>query len=42
MTKDERERTSQLLQRLAQDHAVLVVEHDMEFSSDGPSGDGTA
>jgi urea transport system ATP-binding protein len=31
MTKDERERTGQLLQRLAQDHAVLVVEHDMEF-----------
>jgi urea transport system ATP-binding protein len=31
MTKDEREKTGQLLQRLAQDHAVLVVEHDMEF-----------
>jgi urea transport system ATP-binding protein len=31
MTKNERERTGQLLQRLAQDHAVLVVEHDMEF-----------
>jgi urea transport system ATP-binding protein len=31
MTRDERERTGQLLQRIAQDHAVLVVEHDMEF-----------
>jgi len=31
MTKDEREKTGQLLQRLAQHHAVLVVEHDMEF-----------
>jgi len=31
MTRDEREKTGQLLQRIAQDHAVLVVEHDMEF-----------
>ena len=31
MTKDEREKTGQLLQWIAQDHAVLVVEHDMEF-----------
>lgn len=31
MTRDEREKTGQLLQRLAQQHAVLVVEHDMEF-----------
>jgi urea transport system ATP-binding protein len=31
MTRDEREKTAQLLQRIAQDHAVLVVEHDMEF-----------
>ncbi len=31
MTREERERTGQLLQRLAQDHAILVVEHDMEF-----------
>jgi urea transport system ATP-binding protein len=31
MTGGEREKTAQLLQRMAQDHAVLVVEHDMEF-----------
>jgi urea transport system ATP-binding protein len=31
MTRDEREKTGQLLQWLARDHAVLVVEHDMEF-----------
>jgi urea transport system ATP-binding protein len=31
MTRDEREKTGELLQRIAQDHAVLVVEHDMEF-----------
>jgi urea transport system ATP-binding protein len=31
MTGQEREHTAQLLQRMAQDHAVLVVEHDMEF-----------
>lgn len=31
MTRDERDRTGALLQRIAQDHAVLVVEHDMEF-----------
>ncbi|HSF29132.1 MAG TPA: urea ABC transporter ATP-binding protein UrtD [Candidatus Tectomicrobia bacterium] len=31
MTGKEREKTSQLLRRMAQDQAVLVVEHDMEF-----------
>jgi urea transport system ATP-binding protein len=31
MTGREREKTAQLLQHMAQDHAVLVVEHDMEF-----------
>jgi urea transport system ATP-binding protein len=31
MTQEERERTGELLQWLAKDHAVLVVEHDMEF-----------
>jgi len=31
MTGEEREKTGQLLQQLAKDHAVLVVEHDMEF-----------
>ena len=31
MTRDEREKTGELLQMLAKDHAVLVVEHDMEF-----------
>ena len=31
MTREEREKTSELLQWLARDHAVLVVEHDMEF-----------
>jgi urea transport system ATP-binding protein len=31
MTAEEREKTSRLLQQLAKDHAVLVVEHDMEF-----------
>ncbi len=31
MTREERERTSELLQWLAKDHAVVVVEHDMEF-----------
>jgi urea transport system ATP-binding protein len=31
MTREEREKTSELLQWLAKDHAVLVVEHDMEF-----------
>jgi urea transport system ATP-binding protein len=31
MTKEEREKTGELLQWLAKDHAVLVVEHDMEF-----------
>lgn len=31
MTREEREKTAVLLQKLAVDHAVLVVEHDMEF-----------
>jgi len=31
MTGKEREKTAALLRRMAQDHAVLVVEHDMEF-----------
>lgn len=31
MTRDEREKTGELLLRLAKEHAVLVVEHDMEF-----------
>jgi urea transport system ATP-binding protein len=31
MTRDERDRTSELLLELAKEHAVLVVEHDMEF-----------
>ena len=31
MTGKEREKTAQLLQRMAQEHAILVVEHDMEF-----------
>lgn len=31
MTRDEREKTAELLLWLARDHAVLVVEHDMEF-----------
>jgi urea transport system ATP-binding protein len=31
MTREEREKTALLLQDLARDHAVLVVEHDMEF-----------
>lgn len=31
MTKEEREKTGVLLQNLAKNHAVLVVEHDMEF-----------
>jgi urea transport system ATP-binding protein len=31
MTGKEREKTAELLQRMAQDHAILVVEHDMEF-----------
>jgi urea transport system ATP-binding protein len=31
MTRDEREKTAELLQWLAKEHAVLVVEHDMEF-----------
>jgi urea transport system ATP-binding protein len=31
MTGKEREKTAQLLQGMAQEHAILVVEHDMEF-----------
>jgi urea transport system ATP-binding protein len=31
MSRDERERTGELLRRLARDHTVLVVEHDMAF-----------
>ena len=31
MTREEREKTGHLLQTLAKNHAVLVVEHDMEF-----------
>jgi urea transport system ATP-binding protein len=31
MSGKEREKTAELLQRMAQDHAILVVEHDMEF-----------
>ena len=31
MTIEEREKTGELLQGLAKDHSVLVVEHDMEF-----------
>ena len=31
MTPAERERTTDLLRRAAEDHAVIVVEHDMEF-----------
>jgi len=31
MTTEERERTAALLRGLAQDHAIVVVEHDMEF-----------
>ena len=31
MTREEREKTGEILQDLAREHAVLVVEHDMEF-----------
>jgi len=31
MTKDERERTGVLLQQIAKEHTVVVIEHDMEF-----------
>ena len=31
MTREEREKTGEILQDLAKEHAVLVVEHDMEF-----------
>jgi urea transport system ATP-binding protein len=31
MSRDERERTGELLQSVARDHTVLVVEHDMDF-----------
>ena len=31
MSRDERDRTGELLQSVARDHTVLVVEHDMAF-----------
>nr|WP_255688104.1 urea ABC transporter ATP-binding protein UrtD [Actinocorallia sp. API 0066] len=31
MSKDERERTGELLTEIARDHTVIVIEHDMEF-----------
>jgi urea transport system ATP-binding protein len=31
MSRDERERTGELLRQVARDHTVVVVEHDMEF-----------
>ena len=31
MTREEREKTGEILQDLTKEHAVLVVEHDMEF-----------
>jgi urea transport system ATP-binding protein len=31
MTRDERERTGALLQEIAKNHTVVVIEHDMEF-----------
>jgi urea transport system ATP-binding protein len=31
MTKEERERTGTLLQQIARNHTVVVIEHDMEF-----------
>lgn len=31
MSKDERERTGELLTSVADDHTVIVIEHDMEF-----------
>ncbi|GAB3670624.1 urea ABC transporter ATP-binding protein UrtD [Actinocorallia lasiicapitis] len=31
MSKDERERTGELLTEIAKDHTVIVIEHDMEF-----------
>jgi urea transport system ATP-binding protein len=31
MSREERERTGELLTRIADDHTVIVVEHDMEF-----------
>jgi urea transport system ATP-binding protein len=31
MSKDERERTGELLTSVARDHTVIVIEHDMEF-----------
>ena len=31
MSRDERERTGQLLGQIAKDHTVVVIEHDMEF-----------
>ena len=34
MTKQERNKTVELLKKMAQNHAVVVVEHDMEFIRD--------
>jgi urea transport system ATP-binding protein len=31
MTAEEREKTAELLLRLAGEHSILLVEHDMEF-----------
>ncbi|KAA0241881.1 MAG: hypothetical protein EDM72_11045, partial [Chlorobiota bacterium] len=31
MTRRERDRTGELMQKITQNHSVLVVEHDMEF-----------
>jgi urea transport system ATP-binding protein len=31
MSKDERERTGELMTSVARDHTVIVIEHDMEF-----------
>jgi len=31
LTDDETERTGQLLKKIAEDHSVLVIDHDMEF-----------
>ena len=42
MTQQETERTAELLTSLAGQHTVVVVEHDMEFTSLGANGDGVA
>jgi urea transport system ATP-binding protein len=31
MSHDEREATGELLQRVSEDHTVVVIEHDMDF-----------